>query len=216
MEANEKVRHLFSARYDDQLEGSAARAFDETLEQDGELAHEFEQFAEVIDLVRGLPRPTADPDFVTKVSRRIKRRRLGRRRTRREQPSVPLLGTLTTIFALVLVVAIGFVTYSFGSEIRPLEPAPATLGAGGSSLHAVLQGDSARASQLFAEALEAGLVQRVTHTEPGAQFQVEVDEARLASFLDWIGQRSTLSIGAAPAGAAAGGVAMEIVVTSAP
>lgn len=208
-----KIRQLFSLRYDGQLEGSAARSLDEALESDPSLAEEYESFAEVIDLVRGLPRPEPDPDFVSKVSRRIKRRQRGRRRARREHASVPMLGTLTTVFALVLVAGLGFITHNLGTEVSALEPLlPAAGPTGASSLQAALEIDAAASAQLFGAALQEKLIRRVTHTEPGAQFVVEVDAAQLASFLDWLGQRHTLHLGPRAADVAARGVAVEIVV----
>ncbi|MFH1811844.1 MAG: hypothetical protein ABIJ09_24110 [Pseudomonadota bacterium] len=197
-------RSLFSSRVDGDLDGNTARAFDQDLAENPDLADEFETFAEVIHLLNVLPRPEADPDFALKVQRRIRRRQRGRRRARHTTTVAPALGSLGTAIALLIVVGVGLMTQPLNLPVSE----PATTSARGPSaatvaLVAGLDVAPAALAQVLAEAAARGLIRSWKPGDTAGVFTVIIDETQLAVALDLLGSGTPLHLGAASAGARA-------------
>lgn len=187
----EQLRELFSERYEGQLEGSAAREFDESLLQDPELRQEYEQFAEVIKLINVLPKPTSDPDFLSKVHRRIHRRQRSRRRSRRQQPTLPLMGTLSTLIALVFVAIVGFLGRPV-TQVSNLSPVVAP-NAAPPVLLASVELDLEATQALLQQAMARRLLVNLGEDETAQLVQVRPND--LAPLLEWLGTQTAVRLG---------------------
>jgi len=212
--SDKKMRKFFSERYDEQLEGTAARAFDHAVHGDPELAAEYQQFAEVVDLLHRLPAPRHDPDFVRKVAARIQQRRIGQRRSRSQRFGLSLASTVVTGAALILVVSIVVATHPVGIELDTIAPAPAAAAIEAPVLLASVDTSDNQLAALLGQAFQDGLVRAVAQRPDASGFAIEVDELKLATFLRWLGKHSTLHIGRGQL--PAGGRALEIKINLAP
>lgn len=193
--SDKKMRKFFSERYDEQLDGTAARAFEHAVEDDPELADEYQQFANVVDLLHRLPPPRHDPDFARKVATRIHQRRNVKRRSRTQRFNLSLGSTVLTIAALGLVVSLAVATHPAGIELDSLAPTPAAAPIEAPVLLASVDTTDSQLAALLGQAFQEGLVRAVAQRPDARGFAIAVDELKLATFLRWLGNRSTLHIG---------------------
>ncbi len=68
---------LMTAYLDDALEAGEAESFEKWLEDSPDARREVESLQKILSVVRELPDVEAPPDFYEKVSKKIRRRRLG-------------------------------------------------------------------------------------------------------------------------------------------
>jgi anti-sigma factor RsiW len=73
-----EARELFSAAYDSQLEASEQSEFDAALAADPELATEYAEFRELLQLASSQPAPAETPDLLAGVQHRLRVRSRGR------------------------------------------------------------------------------------------------------------------------------------------
>ncbi|MBN2360160.1 MAG: hypothetical protein JXR83_11980, partial [Deltaproteobacteria bacterium] len=184
-----KIRQLFSERYDERLEGTTARAFDQAVRDDPKLAAEYQRFAEVVDLLHRLPPPKPDPDFARKVAARIHQRRAGQRRSRSQRFTLSVASTITTLAALALVISLAVATHPVSMELDAIAPIAAGAPIEAPVLHASVEAPAGQLATTLGQAFQSGLVRAVAQRPDGAGFTIEVDELQLATFLRWLGNR---------------------------
>jgi anti-sigma factor RsiW len=68
---------LMTAYLDDALEGGDAESFERWLAESPEARQEVESLRKMLSVVRELPEVEAPPDFYDKVSKKLRRRRVG-------------------------------------------------------------------------------------------------------------------------------------------
>lgn len=190
------LRQLFSLRVDDELSPEQGQELSQTLQSDPDLADDFADFAQVVQLLNALPRPPEDPDFALKVQRRIARRQRVRRRVRRNSSSLPQgVGAISTLVTLCTVLTVAVLTHPMGLQVS--KPVASTA----ASTQARLQVDVTPATGSDTDqALRRSLEQLKNH---GLILQWQVQEqgitlhlhnSQLAIVLDKLAEMGTLHI----------------------
>lgn len=192
---SQQARELFSARVDGELDDERQREFETHLQQDPQLQQDFERFAQVVHLLNVLPRPPLDPDFTTKVARRLHRRQRDRRRQRRERPASAHMTTIVTLAALLLVAVVGILSQPIGDIVAPGRAGLTPGRDGRLHLIAAVDLDGPRLDALLLEAQRQGLLEDVTAAGDSAVAVAALHERQLATFLDWLSGQTAIRVG---------------------
>jgi anti-sigma factor RsiW len=92
---------LMTAYLDDALEAGDAESFEKWLEDSPEARREVESLQKLLSVVRELPDIEAPPDFYEKVSKKLRRRRLGP-----EGSSVGLISLPFQVLSIIVIMVI--------------------------------------------------------------------------------------------------------------
>ena len=103
MDEKEKIAELLSAYIDGELPSEQARAVEELLQRQPELAKELESLQKVKQLIRDLPRASAPDDLAQKVLARVERK------PRVRLVSIKRFGQLAAAAGIILLIGIGII-----------------------------------------------------------------------------------------------------------
>ena len=109
MSDRDKILSDLSAYLDGELPPSQARRVEDALRQDPPLAAELESLRRTRDLVRGLPRAAAAPDFVSSVLAQAERLRLVSPSPDARERSFSWMRTLAAAAVVVVAVSVGVI-----------------------------------------------------------------------------------------------------------